>query len=460
MGEKRDPKPTDQVSFLDELVKPVEVKSVEVKPATKSIEPKIWTVSEFAKDLRDHLRDHYHKVLIKGEICDFKGVHRNGHLYMGLKDDNAQMRVVIWKGVVQKIPFDLTMGLEVIVAGTIDFYGGSGSLQVVADSIEPLGIGSLQLKFEQLKDKLQKEGLFEASRKKPLPDIVSRIALITGESTAALQDMLRIFAQRYPLVELYFFQASVQGEQAPREVISALKRVERFSIENKVLDLVIIARGGGSYEDLFCFNNEEMVRAIANCSLPTLSAVGHEIDFTICDFVADHRSATPTHAASESVPDIRFVTTQLSNAMEGFRKCIRLKINDYIQKLDHLLSQVISKAPHNRLKVQSQMLQQTSTRLKRAIEVRIDRMRALIQGHASVLDAISPLKVFERGYSLVQNDKGEVIRDKSKITIGELLKIKFHQGEAHAEVKKISSNTDRLPLDKSGKTEKKEGNSQ
>ena len=426
-------KESPQISFLDTLEKAAP------ESATSPVAlPKVWSVTEIAKDLRDHLRSHYGKILIRGEICDFKGIHRNGHVYMGLKDDSAQIKVVVWKGSVQRIPFDLKMGLEVVISGTIDFYSGGGSLQVIADTIEPLGMGSLQLRFEQLKEKLQSEGLFSASRKKPLPDIVSRIGLITGRSTAALQDMLRIFGQRYPLVEIFFFQASVQGEQAPAEIVQALKRAEAFSL-TKPLDLIIIARGGGSYEDLFCFNDERLARAVATCSLPTLSAVGHEIDFTICDFVADHRSATPTHAATESVPDISFVVRTLNSTKENLIRFILFKLSDYTQKLDFHLSQLVSKAPHTRLKLQGQLLAQTQVRIIRAVKVKLDKLKAEVAGFANFLDALSPLKIFERGYAIVQSEQGEVIKSVQALGPSSLVNVRLQKGSFTAEVKKINS---------------------
>jgi exodeoxyribonuclease VII large subunit len=404
-----------QISFLETLEK--------IEAPT----PRIWTVSELAKDLREHLKSQFNKIMVKGEISDFKGIHRSGHVYMGLKDESSQIRVVIWKGVAQKIPFELKMGLEVIISGSVDFYGAGGSLQINVESIEPVGIGSLQLKFEQLKEKLSKEGLFDPSRKKSIPQHVSRIGLVTGKSTAALQDMLKIFSQRYPLVELYFFQASVQGEQAPKEICAAIQRAEKFSLTKK-LDILIIARGGGSYEDLFCFNDENIARAVAACSLPTISAVGHEIDFTICDFVADHRAATPSHAAQESTPDIRFIKNQIQNNFEKLRNQLRVKLDDLSQKIDFFWSQIISKAPHNRLKIQQQLVAQLSLRLQRGINVRLEQLNFKMQRYASTLEALSPLKVLERGYSIVETEKGTAVRSSDKIQTGELLKIRLHKG--------------------------------
>ncbi len=445
------PKPTQQVSFLTDLEtelaapketpplkktsKKIEEEVLEAStPVVVKAEPKIWTVSELSKDLREKLRTTYQQIIVKGEICDFKGIHRSGHLYMGLKDESAQIRVVVWKGVVQKIPYDLKMGLEVVVIGSIDFYGAGGSLQIVAERIEPLGMGALQLKFEQLKEKLQKEGLFSTERKKAIPEHATKIGLITGKSTAALQDMLRIFTQRYPLAEVFLFHAAVQGDNAPKEIISAINRAERFSSENKKIDLLIIGRGGGSYEDLFCFNDEGLVRRIAASALPTISAVGHEIDFTLADFVADRRAATPTHAAHDSVPDIKVIKNEFASYLEYLEQRMLDKIKDLTQKIDLLWNQILSRAPHQRLKVQGQLLQQMSARLLRSIQVKIDKNKAELKRYASFLDAISPLKVLDRGFSLVQSEDGKLLRDSNAVQVGDKLKIKLHAGSLKVNV--------------------------
>lgn len=420
-----------QISFLDNLDK--KAPPEEITP--KIVEPKIWTVSELSKDLRENLRSKYNQIVVKGEICDFKGVHRSGHLYMGIKDDTSQIRIVVWKGVVQKIPFDLKMGLEVIVVGTIDYYGAGGSLQIVAEKVEPLGMGALQLKFEQLKEKLQKEGLFSVERKKPIPENASRIGIVTGKSTAALQDMLKIFSQRFPLAEIFVFQASVQGENAPKEIVSAINLAERFSAENKKLDILIVGRGGGSYEDLFCFNDETLVRKIAACSIPTISAVGHEIDFTLADFVADKRAATPTHAASESVSDIRVVKNEILSFLDFFEQSLTDKIKDLLQKTDLLWNQLVSRSPHQRIKIQRQILEQFSLRISKSMQSKIDAHKAELKRYASFLDAISPLKVLERGYSLVQNETASFVRNSDTVKVGENLKITLLKGSLSVSVK-------------------------
>lgn len=437
--ESSDVKPENkqQISFLDSLEKaPVTpVPQIEKKPTPAPVEPKVWSVTELSKDLRDNLRSRYQQITVRGEICDFKGIHRSGHLYIGLKDETSQIRVVVWKGVVQKIPFDLKMGLEVVLVGSIDYYGAGGSLQIVAERIEPLGMGALQLKFEQLKEKLQKEGLFAMERKKTIPDHATRVGLVTGKSTAALQDMLRIFSQRYPLAEIFLFHAAVQGENAPKEIISAITHAERFNVENKKLDVLIIGRGGGSYEDLFCFNDETLVRKIAACTLPTISAVGHEIDFTLADFVADRRAATPTHAAGESVPDIRVLKNEVANILDYLEQNLGDRIKDLVQKMDLLWNQILSRAPHQKLKAQKQLLEQFSGRISRSIQVKIDTLNAELKRYASFLNAISPLKVLERGFSLVQSENGDFVRNSDSVKVGDILSVRLLEGSLKVSVK-------------------------
>jgi len=440
------PEAKQQISFMDSLettsvvtspAKEIEV-PLEVAPKViekKPVEPKVWSVTDLSKDLRDNLRSRYQQITVRGEICDFKGIHRSGHVYMGLKDESSQIRVVVWKGVAQKIPFDLKTGIEVVLVGSIDYYGAGGSLQIVAERIEPLGMGALQLKFEQLKEKLQKEGLFSAERKKPIPEHATRIGLVTGKSTAALQDMLRIFAQRYPLAEIFLFHAAVQGENAPREIISAINNAERFSRENKSLDVLIVGRGGGSYEDLFCFNDEALVRKIATCTLPTISAVGHEIDFTLADFVADRRAATPTHAAGESVPDIRVLKNEILGQLEYLEQRLGDRIKDLVQKIDLLWNQILSRAPHQKLKAQKQILEQFAGRILRSMNVKIDVHKAELKRYASFLDAISPLKVLERGFSLVQNESGNFVRNSDSVKVGDTLSVRLLEGTLKVGVK-------------------------
>jgi len=408
-------------------------------PSAAKQAPRPVTVSDLCKKLKLTLKNEMGTVYVQGEIADFKGIHRSGHLYCSLKDDSSQVRLVMWKGALEKIPFEIKGGLEVIVRGKIDFYGGSGSLQINAERIEPVGVGALQLKFEQLKEKLEGEGLFAEERKRPIPAVCWRVGLVTGKSTAALQDMLKIFKQRFPLAEIFLFHASVQGDRAPGEIVSALSRANRLSKESdKPLDVIIVGRGGGSYEDLFCFNDEKIARAIVASNVPIVSAVGHEIDFTIADFVSDRRSATPTHAAQEVVPDQRAWFERLENLGEFFEDSLQGRLDSFKEKVDYLYNRMVAMAPQKRIANEWGLLKMRRARLEDLMRAKLADKRSLVSRGAAVLDAVSPLKVFERGYSMATGSSGKAVKSVSQIKSGEPINIAFVDGSVEAVVKNIS----------------------
>lgn len=398
--------------------------------------PHVFSVSEISAELRDSLRENFSDILIQGEIADFKGTHRSGHLYFSLKDDTAAIKAVMWKGSLQKVPFDIKQGLEVIVTGKLDYYAGSGSLQIVVEKMEPVGMGALQLKLEQLKEKLKAEGLFDPARKRKISPLNWRIGVVTSKTTAALQDMLKIFRQRFPLAEVFLFHAAVQGERAPGELIKAIECANRYSGQApKPLDVLIITRGGGSYEDLFCFNDEKLARAIVASKIPTISAVGHEIDFTISDFVADRRVATPSHAAAESVPEMRLWLERLELLSQSFEQKVKDRIADHRQRIDQLFNRLVAASPEKRIQHGKDLLKTREQRLQALIIRAIDRRKSQVARLSGVLDALSPLKVLERGFSLVaQSETGKVVKSIQDVQIGELLAIRLADGSIKARV--------------------------
>jgi exodeoxyribonuclease VII large subunit len=405
------------------------------KISTEEQENRIYTVSELSQELRDTLNDRFQTITLRAEIADFKGIHRSGHLYFGLKDDKAQIRAVMWRGAVNKVPFEIKGGLEVIITGKLDYYAGGGSLQIVVERMEPVGIGALQLKFEQLKAKLAAEGLFDQARKRPIAPINWRIALVTGRSTAALQDMLKIFRHRFPLAEIFIFNCSVQGEKAPGEISAAIERANRYSeTQDKKLDLLILARGGGSYEDLFCFNEEIVARSIAQSKLPVISGIGHEIDFTIADLVADRRAATPTHAAQESVPDIAVWILRLEEIKERFIYRIEQQMRDMRQKIDLLFNRFVQASPQKKLLSQKEHLSRLKSSLEQSIRHRVEIHKQKIQRLASVLDALSPLKVFDRGYSVIENKDGQIVRSTKDLKSKDIVSLRLKDGQLPAQI--------------------------
>ncbi|MBP7843389.1 MAG: exodeoxyribonuclease VII large subunit [Proteobacteria bacterium] len=405
------------------------------KITTEEQQNRIYTVSELSQELRDTLNDRFQTITLRAEIADFKGIHRSGHLYFGLKDDKAQIRAVMWRGAVNKVPFEIKGGLEVIITGKLDYYAGGGSLQIVVERMEPVGIGALQLKFEQLKAKLAGEGLFDQARKRPIAPINWRIALVTGRSTAALQDMLKIFRHRFPLAEIFIFNCSVQGEKAPGEISAAIERANRYSeTQDKKLDLLILARGGGSYEDLFCFNEEIVARSIAQSKLPVISGIGHEIDFTIADLVADRRAATPTHAAQESVPDIAVWILRLDEVKERFIYRIEQQMRDMRQKIDLLFNRFVQASPQKKLLSQKEHLNRVKSSLEQSIRHRVEIHKQKIQRLASVLDALSPLKVFDRGYSVIENKDGQIVRSTKDLKSKDIVSLRLKDGQLPAQI--------------------------
>jgi exodeoxyribonuclease VII large subunit len=405
--------------------------------------PKVYTVAELSGLIKDELRDRFGRVCVQGEIADFKGIHRNGHLYCSLKDEGANMRLVMWRSALAKVPFELRAGLEVVVTGTLDYYGASGSLQLSAERLEPLGMGALQLKFEQLKEKLAKEGLFDAARKRPVSPLNWRVGLVTGKSTAALQDMLRIFATRFPLAEVFLFHASVQGERAPGEIVASIETANRWSAAEasqgrRPLDVLIVGRGGGSYEDLFCFNDERVARALAASRVPTVSAVGHEIDFTIADFVADKRAATPSNAAEMTVPEGRLWLDRLEDIREALPRHMLDHINERRLQVDHLTNRLLSQAPQRKLALQRELLAARRVRIEVLIRQRLTKGRSEITRLSQVLDALSPLKILGRGFAVAQDVAGRPLRHIAQVHTGDALRIRLQDGSFRATVDDVT----------------------
>jgi exodeoxyribonuclease VII large subunit len=362
------------------------------------------------------------QVWVQGEVSNYRPA-ASGHIYFSLKDQGASIAAASFGWGKRKNGFELKDGLQVLCRGRLSVYAPRGSYQLTVEQIEPLGAGALQAAFEQLKAKLSAEGLFDSRRKRPLPKFPSKIVVVTSPSGAAIQDMLNILRRRAPHLEVLVIPALVQGDDAPRHLIRGLEAANRHSMG----DIVVLARGGGSIEDLWCFNDENLARAIAASKLPVVSAVGHEIDFTISDFVADLRAPTPSAAAEivsgfwvDAIGRLRDSRARLQNSI----------VRDLMTRktlLSHLSARVIS--PKDRLREQAQKCDELAARLERALQTRLERNRAQIERMSGKLDALSPLRVLTRGYSLVRGEGGEVIRSASEVTPGKRMQVMFHDGQ-------------------------------
>lgn len=396
--------------------------------STDSAVSKHWSVSELTLKIKGLLEPSFHQVWIQGEVSNYRPA-SSGHLYFSLKDEQSSIGVASFGWGAKRRNFQLKDGMKVLCRGKVSVYVPRGNYQLVVDQIEPLGQGDLQLAFEQLKERLLRDGLFDASRKVPLPKYPTRIAVVTSPGGAAIQDMLQILRRRAPFVEVLVVPSLVQGEGAPEQLVRGVLAAERFRLG----DVIVLARGGGSMEDLWSFNDERLARAIASCQLPVLSAVGHEIDFTISDFVSDLRAPTPSAAAEILTQAWVAAPRQLVDL--GNRLQIFMKRDLTHRKL--LLQQISARlvSPKDKLRDQAQRLDEVIQRLERAIRLRIARSDRSLSEQAGKLEALSPLKVLSRGYTLVRSLDEEsgayqgVVKSAGDIQSGQKFEITFHDGQ-------------------------------
>ena len=363
-------------------------------------------------------------VYVIGEISNFKNHYASGHLYFTLKDNDASIRCVMFKGYASRLKFSVSDGLKVIVRGRVSLYEKDGQYQFYAEEMYPDGLGDISLQFEQIKERLTKEGLFDSQNKRPLPKFPKSIAVITSETGAAVRDILNILSRRYPITEIVLCPVSVQGENAVPEMLDALERV--YSLSR--CDLIIIGRGGGSIEDLWAFNSEALARKIFESPIPVISAVGHETDFTICDFVADLRAPTPSAAAELAVPDISDINKRLLACNRSLKSALQDKLN-YLK----LRFAAIENSPYLKTPQRSLIYSRrqnidilTDNLINRYNGVLSHYSLRLKQSIAS-LDALSPLKVLSRGYSVAEIN-GKVLKSVKNANVGDELTLKLSDG--------------------------------
>lgn len=363
-------------------------------------------------------------VNVSGEISNFKNHFSSGHWYFTLKDANASIRCVMFRSSASKVRFQVEDGLAVVLKGRVSVYEKDGQYQFYAEEMHPLGEGDLALQFKQVKEKLEQEGLFDASSKRELPKFPKRIAVITSDTGAAVRDILNITSTRYPSCEIVMCPVLVQGDNAARDMIATLDRV--YKLDD--IDTIIIGRGGGSAEDLHCFNDEMLARKIYESPFPVISAVGHETDFTICDFVADVRASTPSHAAELAVPDWRELKKRVDVISNLLKSATLRKYDLYNSKLQTLGVKV---SPNNLERiVESKQLDvdRLCDKIANQIKFSLQNNANKAVNLAARIDALSPLKVMARGFSTVTKD-GEYITSTSKINAGDNITVKFNDGD-------------------------------
>lgn len=439
-------------------------------------ERRIWTVRDLIASVRTRLEREYTDVWIEGEISNFRA-HGSGHLYFTLKDGSAQIRIVMFRSSAKLLRFRPEEGMQVIARGRVTVYEERGELQVSAEYLEPKGAGALQIAFEQLKAKLQAEGLFEESRKKPVPALPRRIGIVTSPQAAALRDILNILHRRHHTVSVLIFPAQVQGLEAPIEVSAGI----RYFNKARNVEVIIVARGGGSVEDLAAFNHEGLARTVASSELPVISAVGHETDFTILDFVADLRAPTPSAAAELVIRSRQEIEEQSEGLRERLVRAMRYRLlmarqsvtemaqhgafarmMDALgrrqQRVDELLyrmetaeRRVIEQQRRRwetaagairhydvrrRLAAMREQLESRTAALGALFRTLLMQRRGRLEQLAGELGALSPVAILERGYALVFDSSGKLVKDSEQVDAGEEIRARVARGEIKAVVKK------------------------
>ena len=399
----------------------------ELLPPSKTVSQ----VNEYIKMLIEdeiQLQDMY----VSAEISNFKH-HSTGHMYFTLKDESSEIRAVMFRAYASRLNFRVENGMKVLVHARVGVYEKAGSYQLYVDSMQPDGIGALYLAYEQLKSKLASEGLFNEEYKKPLPKFPRRIGVITSPTGAAIRDIIKVATRRSPLSDIILYPAAVQGKESAYELTRA---VEHFNLINNV-DVIIIGRGGGSLEDLWSFNDEALARAIFASDIPVVSAVGHEIDFTICDFVADVRAATPSHAAELVTSNCEELRIRIDNIYTSLKNTVLGTLSEYRLLIDGYMKSKALKDPMYLFDEKRMRLVDTTDKLFNAMNYKNKELRSSLATVSASLTALNPLAVLARGYGAVFNNENGVIKSVENVRIGDKIKVKLSDGSFIASVENI-----------------------
>ena len=368
-------------------------------------------------------------VYIQGEISNFTNHYKSGHLYMSIKDETGIIKAVMFRQYASSLNFTPKSGMKVIVRGRVSLFERDGTYQLYITAMRQAGLGDLQLAYEQLKAKLQKEGLFDTEKKKMLPKIPSRVAVITSPTGAAVQDIFNILKRRFPIVNVIMCPVQVQGELAAPQLIEAVKQVN----EKNCADVIIIGRGGGSIEDLWAFNDETLAREIYKSKIPVISAVGHETDFTICDYVADRRAPTPSAAAELAVPDRDDLIIRFDRLKSNLKNSLTRTFKQNELKFESLMNKQCMKNPYFSITVKGQEVDLLENRMIKSFERIYSQSNASFLKVASKLNSLSPTNVLLRGYSVVYKDD-KIISSKDDVSKGDKIKLNFSDGVRKAEI--------------------------
>ncbi len=391
----------------------------------------VWSVSQLNSYIKRWIASNQalNKVYVRGEISNFKA-HFSGHLYMSLKDEDANIRAVMFKGNASSLRFRPENGMKIVALGQIAVFERDGQVQLYIEEMQPEGVGALQIAFEQLKKKLEAEGLFALETKKPIPAFPVHIGVATAATGAAIRDILQVLRRRYPLAKVTLYPVLVQGEQAPADICRA---IEYFNREFPV-DVLIVGRGGGSIEDLWAFNDESVARAIFASRIPIISAVGHEVDFTIADFVADLRAPTPSAAAELCVPEVSHLRSQLVERYRKLKYEMDRKIKTRADHLSQFSSKRVLRSPQDFLSEHVLHLDMVSKRMQGRMEQCVEKNQARFSRLCAQLDALSPLRVLARGYALATDSNGLVHQSARSFSNDEEFVLTMHDGQVDCRV--------------------------
>lgn len=442
--------------------------------------PRALTVSELNHQARHLLESSFMQVWVEGELSGFSKP-SSGHWYFSLKDQKCQIRCAMFRGANQRIRPLPREGDQIRIRGKVTLYENRGDFQIIVEHMEPAGLGALQQAFDALKLKLQTEGLFDPARKKPIPPMPRHIGVVTSPTGAAIHDVLTVLARRCPAIPVTLYPTAVQGQAATADIVRAIEQAQRHG----VADVLIVGRGGGSLEDLWCFNEEAVARAIAGCSIPTVIAVGHEVDVTIADFVADLRAPTPSAAAEKVSPDqlqwlrrlgeqdmrlsqsarrlFQRLNTQLGHLAARLRdprrelqdkaqrmdeldarlnKALRQQLTQAQLKTDHLSQRLATQSPRRTLAMAREQMSRLDERLETALRHQLRQQHERLQHNAQTLHVVSPLATLGRGYAIVRDDQNQIVRDASQLRAGVSISARLGRGNVRAQVTEVKTDTD------------------
>ncbi len=431
-----EPIPIEPETKIEPVPTPVPTPAPTPMPEPLAVQSQPFSISELTFHVKGILEEVFSEIWVVGEISNLSKP-RSGHAYLTLKDDGAQLPCAVWKSVMSRVRFDLKDGMEIVCRGRLEVYPPHGKYQMIITSLEPKGIGALELAFRQLHAKLDAEGLFDPRKKRPIPASIATVAVITSPSGAALRDFLQVLGRRTKRVNVRIIPVKVQGDGAAKEIATAIEQVNRLAqADASFADCIVVTRGGGSVEDLWAFNEEPLVRAVAASKLPTISAVGHEVDVSLCDLAADLRALTPSEAAERIAPEDARLYDRLLQTRRLLEDSLLKRIRLSDEKLRGFASHPVFLRPMRLIEDRCKTVDLLEQNLDRAVDRVLENDRMKIAKISATIEALSPLAVLGRGYSLTQTADGTVVRSETQVQSGDRLQTRLAEGSIWSTVEK------------------------